>query len=441
MNSLEKRLQLGLSLFLLIASLAVGWLIYSATTNMAETMIKTRLEHDGEALLAALQFDATGVAHIRDDRLSLIYQRPFSGHYFHVLIDERQALISRSVWDQSFAVQDVQFVDSVAHTLGPDNQQLLLWSGQFTKQGHHITVTTAEDLGPLHQQFRSYGLYLLAAIPLFLILALAIQRLILRRSFKPLDQIASELKQLERGEIEQLRTPPLSEITPLVNEVNRLIVAMIERIKRSRNSAGNMAHTLKTPLQLLIQLAESEQFNDHDDIRRELLTQVNLIQRQIEQELKRARLAGSATPGQQFQPATELPLLKQMLLKIYHDKKLNIEFSYPEHALSALDRDDMLELLGILLENGCKWANSRVLCNIEIDQKITITIDDDGPGCDAEHFEQLSQRGLRVDESVEGHGLGLSIAREIVDSYAGTIQFSSSPVLGGFRVSIAIPLP
>ncbi len=101
----------------------------------------------------------------------------------------------------------------------------------------------------------------------------------------------------------------------------------------------------------------------------------------------------------------------------------------------------MLELLGILLENGCKWANNRVLCNIEIDQKITITIDDDGPGCEKEHFEQLSQRGLPVDESVEGHGLGLSIAREIVDSYAGTIQFSSSPVLGGFRVSIAIPLP
>jgi len=441
MNSLEKRLQLGLSLFLLIASLAVGWLIYSATTNMAETMIKTRLEHDGEALLAALQFDATGLAHIRDDRLSSIYQRPFSGHYFHVLVDAQPALISRSVWDQSFAVQDIHFVDSVAHTLGPNNQQLLLWSGRFSKQGHHITITTAEDLGPLAQQFKSYGLYLLAAIPLFLILALATQRLILRRSFKPLDQIANELKQLERGEIEQLHTPPLSEITPLVNEVNRLIVAMIERIKRSRNSAGNLAHTLKTPLQLLIQLAESERLTDHGDIRKELLTQVSLIKQQIEQELKRARLAGTATPGQQFQPAEELPLLKQMLLKIYRDKDLDIEFSYPEQVLSSLDRDDMLELLGILLENGCKWAEHRVLCRIEVGQKISITIDDDGPGCKKEHFEQLSQRGLRVDESIEGHGLGLSIAKEIINSYAGTILFSSSAVLGGFRVSISIPLP
>ncbi|NOR51149.1 MAG: ATP-binding protein, partial [Gammaproteobacteria bacterium] len=362
MNSLERRLQLGLSLFLLVASLAAGWLIYSATTNVAETTIKTRLEHDGEALLAALQFDATGTAHIRDDRLSSIYQRPFSGHYFHVLIDDKQRLISRSVWDQPFDLQEVHFVDSVAYGLGPNNQQLLLWSGQFNKQGHHITITTAEDLEPLYRQLKRYGLYLLIAIPLFLILALAIQRLILRRSFKPLDLIERELKQLERGEIEQIQTPLPSEITPLVNEVNHLIMAMIERIKRSRNSAGNLAHTLKTPLQLLIQLAESERLNAHDDIRQELLAQVNLIKQQIEQELKRARLAGSATPGKQFQPAEELPLLKQMLLKIYRDKGLTIKLSNPEQPITTLDRDDMLELLGILLDNACKWAKNRVLC-------------------------------------------------------------------------------
>lgn len=441
MNSLEKRLQLGLSLFLLFASLAVGWLIYSATTNMAETTIKTRLEHDGEALLAALQFSATGTAQVRDDRLSAIYQRPFSGHYFHITIDAQQQLISRSVWDQSFDVNDIQFVDSVAHGSGPDNQQLLLWSGQFTKQGHSITITTAEDLGPLHRQLRSYGLYLLGATPLFFILALVIQRLILRHSFKPLDQIEQELKLLERGEIEQLSTHLPSEITPLVDEVNHLILSMVERIKRSRNSAGNLAHTLKTPLQLLIQLAESEQLSKHEEIRLQLLQQVNLIQKQIEIELKRARLAGSATPGQQFRPAEELPVLKKMLQQIYQNKELTIALNYPDSKLSAFDRDDMLELFGNLLDNACKWAYTQISCNIEVNDQLTITIEDDGPGCAPDQLERLIERGVRIDESTAGHGLGLSIVKAIVDSYNGHIALSTSPSLGGLRATIIIPLP
>lgn len=381
------------------------------------------------------------MAQIRDDRLSAIYQRPFSGHYFHILIDNQQTLISRSVWDQAFDLHGIEFNDSIAHSTGPDNQRLLLWSGQFNKRGHNITITTAEDLGPLHQQLRNYGFYLLGAIPLFLILALVIQRLILRHSFKPLDQIEQELKLLERGEIEQLRTPLPSEITPLVNEVNHLILMMIERIKRSRNSAGNLAHTLKSPLQILIQLAESEQLNGYEDIRSQLLQQVSLVQQQIEVELKRARLAGSATPGQQFRPAEELPILKKMLLQIYQQKDLTLTFSYPQSTISSLDRDDMLELFGNLLDNACKWANSQVNCTITKDEQLTITIEDDGVGCAPEQLELLTERGIRIDESTAGHGLGLSIVKTIVDSYNGQLRLSASPSLGGFMVVITIPLP
>jgi len=441
MNSLEKRLQIGLSLILLIASLVAGWLIYSASIEMGENTIKTRLEHDGEALLAALQFDINGVASIGEDRLTGIYQRPFSGHYFSIVVDDQQRLISRSTWDQPFDMRAATFTDSVAHMLGPDAQQLLLWSATYKKQGHTITITTAEDLGPLYRQLERYGIYLVISIPLFLILVLSIQRLILRRSFKPLDRITIELKQLECGEIEQLITPLPTEITPLVDEVNRLIVAMVARIKRSRNSAGNMAHTLKTPLQLLIQLAESEQFDGHDDIRQQLIALVGQIQQQIEVELKRARLAGSAIPGQQFNPAAELPMLKQMLQQIYRDKGLNFLFDYPESATVGLDRDDMLELIGNLLDNACKWAKTEVFCKIALNSYLTITIEDDGPGCAPKLLQQLTERGIRVDESTTGHGIGLSIVKEIVNSYDGRMTFSSSPKLGGFMVTITIPLP
>ncbi|MDH3354057.1 MAG: sensor histidine kinase [Chromatiales bacterium] len=441
MNSLEKRLQIALSLILLIASLGAGWLIYSVTINMGETTTKTRLEHDAEALLAALQFDATGVTTIREERLTGIYQRPFSGHYFHIMVDGKRALVSRSAWDWPFNVKAVSSNNSVSHMVGPHNQQLLLWSAQYRKQGHIIKITTAEDLEPLYQQLRRYGFYLLISIPLFLILILSVQRFILRQSFKPLDQIKTEIKHLERGEIEQLSTPLPAELDPLVDEINRLILAMVERIKRSRNSAGNMAHTLKTPLQLLVQLAESEDLNNVPQIRTELLTQVSHIQRLIEQELKRARLAGSATPGQQFQPAEELPVLKKMLRQIYPDKDLNLEFNYPQSSAIALDRDDMIELIGNLLDNACKWAKTAVSCKIELNGLFTISIEDDGPGCAPERLEQLTERGVRVDESTAGHGIGLSIVKEIVESYGGDITLSASARLGGFMAVVNIPLP
>jgi signal transduction histidine kinase len=323
---------------------------------------------------------------------------------------------------------------------GPNRQQLLLWSAQYNKQGHHITLTTAEDLTPLYLQLRHYGGYLLISIPLFLLLVLAIQRLILRHAFKPLDLIQQEIQQLERGEIEQLHTPLPAEITPLVDEVNRLILAMVTRIKRSRNSAGNLAHTLKSPLQLLVQLAESNQLADHGTIRQQLLDQVGQIQQQIEHELTRARLAGNATPGQQFRPADELPALRQMLLQIYHDRGLNLMLHYPEAATVALDRDDMLELTGNLLDNACKWARTAVHCRIELNGRLTITIEDDGPGCAPELLQQLTKRGIRVDETTTGHGLGLAIVNEIVASYQGTIEFSSSPKLGGFKVTATFPI-
>jgi signal transduction histidine kinase len=323
---------------------------------------------------------------------------------------------------------------------GPNRQQLLLWSAQYNKQGHHITLTTAEDLTPLYQQLRRYGSYLLISIPLFLLLVLAIQRLILRHAFKPLDLIQQEIQQLERGEIEQLHTPLPAEVAPLVDEVNRLILAMVVRIKRSRNSAGNLAHTLKSPLQLLVQLAESNQLADHGAIRQQLLQQVEQIQQQIEHELTRARLAGSSSPGQQFHPAEELPALKKMLLQIYQEKGLDLVLHYPETATLALDRDDMLELLGNLLDNACKWAKTEVHCSVELNGHCTITIEDDGPGCAPELLQQLTKRGIRVDEATTGHGLGLSIVNEIVASYRGTIELASSHELGGFRVTISLPL-
>ena len=137
------------------------------------------------------------------------------------------------------------------------------------------------------------------------------------------------------------------------------------------------------------------------------------------------------TPGRRFDLYQELPPLFAALKQIYHDKNLAMEWRIAPGLTYPAEREDMLELFGNLLDNACKWAAHRVVFEVS----------GDGPGAPEEKLAQLSERGRRLDESVGGHGLGLSIAREIVAYYRGEMGFERSPQLGGFRVWVRLPPP
>jgi len=263
--------------------------------------------------------------------------------------------------------------------------------------------------------------------------------LIVRRSLRSLSIIKKELQALSTGEIKSLSKQVPSEIHPLVDEVNHLLLQLGKQLKRSRNSTGNLAHSLKHPLNLLIQLAESEGSKLPQAIRDELRINTQQIHQLMESELKRARLVGSGVPGQRFSPQNELPGLIDVLERVYHDKTLNIECNImPELEFSA-DRNDMLELFGNLLDNACKWSSGHVRCNIFYDNSLIIQIEDDGPGCDDQQLSTLTQRGVRVDEATTGAGLGLAIVKDIVELYLGEINFSRSE-LGGLCVLVSLPI-
>jgi len=158
----------------------------------------------------------------------------------------------------------------------------------------------------------------------------------------------------------------------------------------------------------------------------------------VERELRRARIAGSGPTGEQWQPVPDLQDLVEVLGRIH--EQVTIELLVPDtlHEL-ALDREDMLELVGNLLDNACKWAASRAVLRLSIEQgTFVLVIEDDGPGVPGPQRERLLERGRRLDERVEGHGLGLSIVREIVDSYDGQLELDDSE-LGGLRVVVRLP--
>lgn len=437
MNSIERKLQFSLSLSILLLMLLLGWLLFVIVQQLTDSFISSRLQHDAESILSSLIIEDDNKAQIKTTFDSGIYNQPLSGHYFIVLINDLPALHSRSLWDSSIDIKPLSAGEEHQwHIGGPANQALLVWSGGYNKQDKNITIAIAEDLSPLRQQLLFYSSGFVGITVVFLGILLMVQRRIVRHSFQTLNTISNELRQLEQGTARQLEKDAPVEVRPLVTEVNRLIALMDQRLQRSRNALGNLAHALKGPLNLITQLCDNETLRQYPDIRNELLQHTKILQQLIGHELKRARLAGSGGSGQYFYPQDELPALEKLLQRLYEQKALQIEHNYPVHSLGDTDRNDMLELLGNLLDNACKWANHKVVYSIQQDPAISITVEDDGPGCDDKQLETLTQRGVRLDESVPGHGLGLAIVKDIVKLYEGEMKFDQSPELGGLRVSI-----
>jgi signal transduction histidine kinase len=175
------------------------------------------------------------------------------------------------------------------------------------------------------------------------------------------------------------------------------------------------------------------------ELKARLLAQLQQIQHRISRELGRARASGEAHSGVSFAPATDLPLLIDTV-QAAHQRRLPIDWNAPPGPL-PFEQNDMLELLGNLLDNACKWARSSVALTIAIKDKVmSIQVEDDGPGIAPEIREEMLRRGARLDESVEGHGLGLGIVSDMVSVYHGTITLGTGSY-GGLLVEIQLPLP
>jgi signal transduction histidine kinase len=440
MPSIQRKLQFSLTLSIAILMLLLGWLLFVMVQQVSDSYVKTRLQHDAEALLATVQVNADGSLALINQQTG-IYDQPFSGHYFVLFTPGQKLLTSRSLWDASLAFEALAAGSTRSwYAAGPAHQQLLLWAGGYSKQDKALTIVVAEDVSPLHQQFLYYSALLAGLAIIFLGVLWWVQRRIVRRAFDPLHAISAELRNLERGTTRQLADDVADEVQPLVHEVNRLVSIMDQRLSRSRNALGNLAHALKGPLNLLMQLADSEAIRQQAELHAELRAHTGRLRELIEHELKRARLAGSGGSGRHFYPAEELPVLETLLQKLYAGKTLVIQHEYPAGALGDTDRDDMLELLGNLLDNACKFAHARVAYTITLNAHIAMTVEDDGPGCPEDQLAMLAQRGVRLDESMPGHGLGLAIVRDVVELYKGSLKFDRSSSLGGLRVQVSLPI-
>ena len=439
MRSLQGRLGLQLLLTLLVAFLVLWLVVSSAIRGMVEDYIASRLGHDAESILTAVTVDGEGRLQLDDTRIDSIYQRPFSGHYFQI-INGDELLTSRSLWDQQLALASDSVPGEKLHLLGPQQQPLLMVVADYQKQGRSLRLLVAEDLTGIEADIRSFQTYFSITAGIMLVLLIAASGVMLRRSLRSLQRVRDEVQALEQGERHSLGMSVPSEIAPLVGEVNRLLAVLNNRLQRSRHALGNLAHALKKPLTVLQQLQRDPLIMANHETAQTLASQVESMQRIIDHELRRARLAGEGHAGVNFNIQKDLPPLLEALEKIYRHKNLRIVSDIPAPLVLRFDREDMLELLGNLLDNAGKWARQTVSLSLRKNGGLRICIEDDGSGVEAAALDELAQRGKRLDESVAGHGLGLAIVRDILDQYHGHIRYGRSEQLGGLRVLITLPL-
>ena len=398
------------------------------------TLIGSRLQHDAETLVSALDW-STGRLVFDEHVLAGPYLQPRSGHYYVVRVDERR-FQSRSLWDEDLPLRPLRSGEvETAVVAGPGGKLVLLRQAAYRKQGHLIWAVVAEDIEPLEEAMERLDLVFVVITLLAALILLLLQRWHIRRALRPLAGVRRQLDELAEGGRECIDQPVPEEIQPLIDALNRMVRSLHQRLQRSRNGLGDMAHALKTPLNLLMQDIASVA---PDALRERLKGQASRIGEIVERELRRARIAGSGPTGEQWQPGSDLQDLVEVLGRIH--EQVAIELVVPETLRELpLDREDMLELVGNLLDNACKWAASRAVLRLSIEQgSFLLVIEDDGPGVPGPQRERLLERGRRLDERVEGHGLGLSIVREIVDSYDGRLELDDSE-LGGLRVVVRLP--
>jgi len=396
---------------------------------LAESVVFERLAEEGHALVLGQGVFPLEPASRVSLRWSAAYNTPASGHYFRIDTVGQSPLLSRSSWELDLPNEPLAAgVQQRSSRIGQNDEPLLLWRGGYQIGGSSVTVTVAEDITQIQNRLQAFRIFF-ALISLILLAALLlVQKAIVRHLLAPVDELREDLKRIERGEIKSISEKVPSEITPLVREFNRLLVRFEQRLRQSRNSAGNLAHALKGPLNLLMRGGEGSQH-------------VERINQLIDSELTRSRLAGRGSATQRLNLSDELPALCGLLHQVYADKTVDIRYNIPIDLEWPHDRQDMLELIGNLLDNAVKWAGGVVILTVRHVDGIRLEVEDDGPGVSVEKLRQLTERGARLDESVAGHGLGLSIVKDIVDIYQGRLEFSRSQRLGGLQVTVLLNQP
>ena len=432
---------------LVFFGLTVGLLDY-LFRQTAERGLQEVIDAQMVALIAAA--DPDGPESVTPTaELETRFDTPGSGLYAEI-----RSASGESIWrSQSTTGADVQFGPALEGGQSafffietPDRQSRLavasrgiVWD-DLHGQPARFTFSIASSLETYDAQLASIRQQMVGWFVSLAVLLVATLALLLRWLLKPVRRLELEIKEVEAGQRDQLGEGWPRELAAVTSNLNAMVEGERARIKRYRDTLGNLAHSLKTPLAVMRQTLGIGDSQAKVALNREIDRMTDIIEHQM----KRAAASGGVLLGQA--PVAIAPIVSELraaLLKVYN-KDLLFEASVEPGAQFIGDVGDVTELLGNLLDNACKWAKERVRIDVRVDpaadsrQALQLVIDDDGPGIAATDRAKVLQRGGRADEATPGHGLGLSMVHDTVALYGGSMQIDSSP-LDGARFLLKLP--
>ena len=451
MLSLTQRLLIAASVVLLAFLGLTGVALDHAFRESALVAMQDRLRAQIYMLLGVADLDTEQRLTLPDALPEARFSTPGSGLYAGV-VREDGGVVWRS---PSMLGIDIPFTASpnpgVAF-FSPINQRNVnplfalnytvnweLSSGEYQRYTFWVAESQQSYKDQIAGFQRSLWAWLLAPV----IVLVAVQGLILRWGLKPLRQVAAEVGEIEAGERRELAGRYPKELQPLTENLNHLIQHSHSHLERYRNALGDLAHSLKTPLAVLRGALENNL--PQPALRHALEEQLTRMNQTVEYQLSRAAASGRIALSTPIPVEPVARKIMDSLAKVYVDKKLNLNLDVEPQLDFQGDEGDLMELLGNLADNACKWTRTRVDIRLHREAAVSektnglvLEVDDDGPGISSDQLQTLLGRGQRADADTPGHGIGLAVVRELVEEiYQGSLEIGAS-ALGGACVRVRL---
>lgn len=434
--SLNLRIIISATLVLAIFITLTAVTLDRAFVDSTESALHDKLTSQLYALMAAAEVEDDGLL-MPSTELDALLGLPSSGIYAYIT-----NMSGRTLWqssstlganppqpttltggEKSFTKVTVDETDYYSVAYGVD------WSTD--EQATSLTFNIATDLKSFDRQIVKYRTTLWGWLVAMALLLLLSQMFILRWGLSPLRKVGSELNRIERGDQERIQDNYPKEIEILTSNINNLLEQEREQKTRYRNALGDLAHSLKTPLAVL----QTGLNTDTDDTAQEQINRMNSI---VEYQLQRAATAGASSIGKAVDVNVLIKRILESLHKVYRDKDITVRINTEKTLSFKGDEGDLMEVLGNLLDNAFKWADTTIDISADIsNKKLSIIVSDDGPGIAKDKRDNLLQRGVRADQQTPGHGIGLSIVLNIVQAYHGSLDIQHSRS-GGAKIIVIL---
>lgn len=444
MPSLKSRLIGAATIWIAVGLFAAGFVLSAVFKQHVTAQFWEELYVHLDELQRLTEVDQNGT-HLQRNLSDPRYEVTSSGFYWEIQklgqsLAQSPSLQGRTLRMPADGPADT---DVHTHTINGPTGPLLVAEKTFAKPNQaspvqYIIGTDQRHLDEVLQSFNKTLSWSLAGFGISMVVAAS---LLILFAMRPLEQLRGSLAAVRSGERKRLEGNFPTEVQPLVDDLNTLLVSTAELIQRARTQAGNLAHGLKTPLAILTDEAYRIEARGQPETSTTILGQCQKMQTQIDYQLARARaVALRSTPGTIASVNKAASEVTSALQRLHKGRGLTIDNDVSEDLQVACDAQDLNEMLANLVDNACKHAARKVQITARSgqNQSIQIVVEDDGAGLPAEAHEVVFNVGERWDTQVPGSGLGLAIVRDLARLYGGDAILESS-TLGGLLVTLELP--